>query len=304
MLVIGAAGTDIIGRADTTLHTSTSNPGQVRMCHGGVARNIAENLTRLGTETILISAVGDDDPGRQLLDHVAEAGVVIDHTIIAEGMPTGSYLAVLNDQGGLQFALDDMTVIEAVTSQYLRQRYNLFKEAVAVVIDANLPPKTLATVCSLAHRARVPIGADPTSKTLAKRLEPHLGDLWLITPNEGEAEVLCPNPVPHADRDQAVNAARYLVSQGIQIAIIAMAEYGVVYATADSSGHIPAVKTEVIDPTGAGDALTATMIFALLNDIPLDEAVRLGASAASLTLQTPGSVVPDLSLELLYNQLR
>jgi pseudouridine kinase len=67
---------------------------------------------------------------------------------------------------------------------------------------------------------------------------------------------------------------------------------------------VPAVQTEIVDPTGAGDALTAAVLFARLNDIPLDEAVRLGASAAALTLRTTGSVVPDLSLELLYDQLR
>jgi pseudouridine kinase len=172
------------------------------------------------------------------------------------------------------------------------------------VVDANLPPKTLASAVSLAKRSGVPIGADPTSVGLALRLEPHLSDLWLITPNEAEAEALCPHPVPHADRVQAIDAARHLVSQGVDIAIITMAEFGVGYATAESSGHIPAVKTDIVDPTGAGDAHTAALIFALLNGIPLDEAVRLGVSAASLTLRTTGSVVPDLSLELLYDQLR
>jgi pseudouridine kinase len=83
-----------------------------------------------------------------------------------------------------------------------------------------------------------------------------------------------------------------------------MAGFGVAYASPEVSGLVPAVQTVILDPTGAGDALTAAVIFALLNEIPLDEAVKLGASAAALTLRTPGSVVPDLSLELLYDQLR
>ncbi len=304
VLVIGAAGTDIIGRASASLQSGTSNPGQVRMCYGGVARNIAENLVRLGTETILITAVGDDEAGHQLLKHASSAGIVTECAIITEEMPTGAYLAVLDDQGALHFALDDMSAIEAITPQYLREHRSLFNDAAAVVVDANLPPKSLAAAISLASRAGVPIGADPTSVSLAMRLEPHLADLWLITPNEAEAEALCPHPVPHADRVQAIDAARHLVSEGVDIAIITMAEFGVGYATTDSSGHIPAVQTEIIDPTGAGDALTAALICALLNEIPLDEAVRLGVSAASLTLRTTGSVVPNLSLELLYHQLR
>jgi pseudouridine kinase len=304
VLVIGAAGTDIIGRAAAPLHSGTSNPGEVRTCFGGVARNIAENLVHLGTETVLITAVGDDDTGHQLLQHASSAGIETECSIVAEDKPTGAYLAVLDDQGALHFALDDMSVIEAITPAFLRKHTSLFKGAAAVVVDANLPSKSLATAISMAKRAGVPIGADPTSVSLAKRLEPHLADLWLITPNEAEAEALCPHPVPHADRVQAIDAARHLVSQGVDIVIITMAEFGVGYATTESSGHIPAVKTDIVDPTGAGDAHTAALIFALLNSIPLDEAVRLGVSAASLTLRTIGSVVPDLSIEMLYDQLR
>jgi pseudouridine kinase len=82
-----------------------------------------------------------------------------------------------------------------------------------------------------------------------------------------------------------------------------MAEFGLGYATASGSGHVPAIKTEILDPTGAGDALTAAVMFALLNGIPTDEAVRLGLAAASVTLRRPGTVAADLSLELLYDQL-
>ena len=85
--------------------------------------------------------------------------------------------------------------------------------------------------------------------------------------------------------------------------VIALAAFGVCYATSETSGYIPAIRTEILDPTGAGDALTATVLFALLNDMPIDDAVRLGVSAASLTLRYPGSVVPDLSLEKLYDHL-
>jgi pseudouridine kinase len=200
--------------------------------------------------------------------------------------------------------MDDMRISGAITPAYLKERQDLFDQAAAVFVDANLPDETLNTAISLSYKAGVPIAADPTSTNLAPRLQPYLDKLWLITPNEREAEVLCPHPVPHADRDQAIDAAKHLVNKGVDIAIIAMAEFGVGYATAESTGHIPAIKTEVLDPTGAGDALSAAVIFALLNDIPIDEAVRLGVSAAALTLRSIGTVVQDLSLERLYEELR
>ena len=64
-----------------------------------------------------------------------------------------------------------------------------------------------------------------------------------------------------------------------------------------------AIRTRITDPTGAGDAMTAAVLFALLNNIDLDDAIRLGVSAASLTLRHPGSVYPNLTLEGLYDQL-
>jgi pseudouridine kinase len=123
----------------------------------------------------------------------------------------------------------------------------------------------------------------------------------MITPNVAEAQILCNCPIN--DENEAMTAARYLVSEGVEIALITLAEEGVVYATANSSGHIPAVATEIVDSTGASDAMTATIVFGLLNDIPIDEAVRLAASAAALTLACTDTVCQDLSLELLYDHL-
>jgi pseudouridine kinase len=304
ILVIGSAGLDIIGRAERDLHLGTSNPGRLRFSLGGVARNVAENLVRLGSDVALITAVGDDPQGEQLLTQARQAGINVDACLTVPGEHTGAYLAVLDEQGSKHLALDDMRVIENITPQHIRTYRSLFGEASAVFLDANLPIATLAAVMSAAGRARVPVIADPTSVSLATRLSPHLEGLYMITPNEAEASRLCPHPVAHADREQALDAARHLVSQGVEAAVVTMAEFGVAYATPQTSGLIPAVKTEVLDPTGAGDALTAAIIFALQNSIPIDEAVRLGASAAALTLRTTGSVVPNLSIEMLYDELR
>jgi pseudouridine kinase len=210
---------------------------------------------------------------------------------------------VVNAAKELQFALDDMHLINSLNSQYLRDRYQLFKQASLLFIDANLPQKTLRTVMSLARQAKLPVFADPATTLLAHRFEPYLSRLYLITPNVNEAAYFCDRVFDPSDPEQALEAAKHLVLQGVQIAIVTLAEFGVCYATSETSGYIPAIRTEIVDPTGGGDALTAAVIFALLNDIPLDDAVRLGVSAASLTLRHRGAVLPDLSLEKLYDHL-
>lgn len=302
VLVIGSSGLDLVGRAFENLETGTSNPGQLRVSAGGVGRNVAENLVRLGMEVNLITAVGDDLQGQQILEEAHSMGINVEHCLQISEHPTGSYLAILDDQGNLHLGLDDMRISDAITSEYLLEKNSLFEDAAAVFLDANLPEKTLRTAITQAKQARIPIAADPTSVKLGPRLQPFLDDLWLLTLNQREAATICSHPVPHADRDQVIEAAKHLVNEGVEIAIIAMAEFGVGYATAESSGHIPAFRTEVVDPTGAGDALTAAVIFALLSNIPIDEAVRLGVSAAALTLRSLGTVAQDLSLERLYDE--
>jgi pseudouridine kinase len=303
VLVIGGAGVDIVGRLRSELQTDSSNPAQIRYSFGGVARNVAENLARLGQSVRLITAIGEDDAAGRLLDVLVEAGVDVGAVLRTREGNTGTYLAVFDQTGNRQFALDDMRIVSLLTAQYIRQYAHLFEDASLLFIDANLPKDTLRTVLSLARRAHLPVCADPTAALLAHRFQPYISRFFMITPNSSEASILCGPSHPVNNRKQALEAAKCLVSQGVDLAIITMAEQGLCYATSEVSGHIPALRTGVIDPTGAGDALSAAVMFALLNGIQIDEAMRLGVSAASITLRYRGAVVPDLSLEKLYDRL-
>ena len=303
VIVIGGSGVDLIGRLEKDLVAGTKNPANIRTSYGGVARNVAENLSRLGQNTILLTAVGDDHPGKQLLAQAVQAGVDISHVLTTEEHPSGTYLGILNTQGTLQLALDDINATQALTPDYIESHAELFKQASLVFIDANLPKATLRKIFSKARIARIPVCADPPAAGLATRLVPFIKRLRLITPNGEEAGVLCEQTVENNQPQGALEAAKCLVTKGADIALVSLGEFGVVYATSETSGHIPAIRTQVVDPTGAGDALNATVMYALLNQIPLDDAVRLGVTAASLTLRHRGTVVADLSLEMLYDQL-
>lgn len=303
VLVIGGAGVDMVGRLKAELKPSVSNPANIRISFGGVGRNIAENLVRLGQPVRLITAIGDDQVGERLVDLIEAAGVDVSAILRSHEHRTGSYLGVINSGGTLQFALDDINAASAITPPYLHAHEEMFQDASLVFVDANLPVNTLRTVFSLAGKSHLPVCADPTSPSLAKRLQPYLPRLQMISPNGAEAAILCDRPFQASKRQEAIDAAKCLVGQGVQLVLLSLAEYGVVYATSETSGHVPAIRTKIVDPTGAGDALTATVIFSLLNEISLDDAVRLGVTAATLTLQHRGTVIPDLSLEMLYDHL-
>jgi pseudouridine kinase len=287
VLVIGAASLDIKGQPERKPVQGSSVPGRIRNSLGGVARNIAENLVRLDVETVLLTAVGDDEAGERILGHAIAGGIDVSEALTLEGGRTGAYLALFGEQSGLDMAIDDMSILAALTPEFFESRRHLFEEACMVVMDANLSPDAIAKVVALCDTYDVALCADPTSAALADRLVPHLSSFYMVSPN----------------RDAAQTAAAHLVTLGVEIAIITLGEFGVVYADAETKGHIPAIQTQIADPTGAGDAMTAAIIFGLLEDIPLDECVRLGVTAASLTLRTRQTVRSDLSVDLLYDEL-
>ena len=302
LLIIGAASLDTKGRAGQAIQSGTSTPGAIRISVGGVGRNIAENLARLGEPVVLLSSVGDDGSGQRILRQAAECGIDVSHVLVDGSHRTAAYLAVLNDTGNLVMSIDDMSINrDLITPEFVYRRRALFRDACMIVLDANLSPATLDTIFRLARKYEVPVCADPTTATLAPQLCPYLPDLLLVTPNGAEAEALCGIQV--TGRESGLEAAQKLVGLGVQIAIVTLGATGLVYATSQESGHVPAIECEVVDFTGAGDALTAAVVFGLLNDFAMDEAVRLGTSAAALTLQSRETVCPTLSLEQLYNQL-
>jgi pseudouridine kinase len=302
VLVIGAAGLDVKGQVGGPLQMGTSNPGAIRQSPGGVARNIAENLARLGVEVTLITALGDDWPGRYILENARQVGINTDHILVRPDLRTGTYLALQDQEKQLIVGLDDMGAVQAITPRYLHDRRQLFREAEMIAIDANLSPASLEMIFRLAARYDRPVCADPTSAPLAVRLQPFLGQLHLVTPNLQEACALL-GEVGGSSSSRPIRVARRLVAKGVKLAVITLAEKGLCYATMQESGNLPAIAVPIVDRTGVGDALTAAVIFGLLEGLSPTEAVRLGLAAAALTLQCRHTVCPDLSLERLYETL-
>lgn len=301
VVVIGGANLDLVGRPSHALVAGTSNPGHIRVSPGGVGRNVAENLGRLGVPTLLLSAVGDDATGRYILEATEAGGVDVSRALVSSEYPSAAYLAVVDEKGNLALSIDHMEVMDLVTPKYIYAHRRWISGADMLVVDANLSPAAMSSALSIATKAEVPVCVDPVSVALAPRLKPHLSQLAVVVPNAGEAEALC--GLPAADRFEATTAAQRLVSMGVDTALITLAERGLVYATSEESGHVPAIDIEIVDSTGGGDALTGAVVFGLVNGFSVGEAVRLGVSAATLTLTCSDTVSPELSLEALYDRL-
>lgn len=301
VVVVGLACLDIKGHVFHRIQPGTSAPGEVRITVGGVGRNIAENLARLGTHTALLTVVARDAAGHQVVKTSSAAGVDVAPVLFARDQRTASYLALLDDEGNLAAAVDDTVIIDQLTPRYVYDRRRLFRYARMVVLDANTPKGTAETTIRLAHKYGAKLCLDLVSQELAPRYRDYLQQFYLLA--AGAVEVAALTGMPVTTRYDATDAARHLVGRGVEVVLINLGRNGVVYATTENNGYVPAVRCEVVDQTGASDALTAAVIYGLVNRIPLDEAVWLGVSAAALTLQSMDTVRDDLSLDLLYQRL-
>ncbi|GAC1354338.1 MAG: PfkB family carbohydrate kinase [Herpetosiphon sp.] len=301
IIVIGGASLDIKGRLWRDFLPGTSNPASIQISVGGVARNIAEALARLGLPTALIAAVCADDFGSSILSQTEAAGVDLRGVMITCERPSAAYLGLMGPDGRMLAGLDDSQTARMIDPAWIDQHADLLRNAEMVVLDANVARATADHIAELCHAAGVPIAFDAVAVGLADRYRERIANFAVVNSNDLEAEVLSGLSIHDVASAQA--AAQQMVSRGTGLVIIALGSNGVVYATADEVGHVPALETELVDPTGAGEALMATILYGIVNLIPVGECVRLGVVAASLTIQSAETVPPDLSLEQIYAAL-
>lgn len=302
VVVLGASSFDVVSRIDKALRPGTSNPAKIRTSFGGVARNVAENLARLGLQPILLSVVGKDPIGDQLIASTKKTGVIMNHVHRTERASTGIYVGIINPDGKKEVAFDDIKIMEELTEDYISYHEDAISNADLIFIDANPSEQVLAAVFDIARHHNVPVCADPTTVSLSSKLVPFLPSIDTIVPNALEAKTILGREFARDDWEEALESARALVTAGTGSAFVSMAEFGLCYASSTTSGHFPAIKTNIVDPTGAGDAMTSAIIYSKLNEIPIDDAARLGVSAATVTLKHKGSVFPNLNIELLYDK--
>lgn len=304
VVVVGGANVDIKARSEAAAIARTSNPGHTSTTPGGVGRNIAENLARLGTTTHLIAALGRDPHGERLLSETRDAGVLLDH-VHRSVHPTGSYTAVLDTDGEMLLAVADMSATDDLRPEHLRSARELITHAAMLVLDGNLPAATAAHLLDLACTAEVRVVLDPVSVPKAARLSPLLSadrPIFAITPNRDELAALTDQDI--ATDDALTDAAAVLHGRGVQHVWIRLGAQGSVLSSRGEVQRLASMKADVRDVTGAGDAMLAAFAHALLAGHSPAVAARYGHAAAALTLESEHTVRPDLTELLLDERTR
>lgn len=300
MVAVGASNMDIAGHSSQAVVLGDSNPGHIALAPGGVARNVAENLARLGNRTRLVSAVGDDTPGRSLLDATAAAGVDLRACWVLPGEATSSYLSLHGPDGDMAMAVNDMRIVARITPERLAPLAADIAAAQALLLDCNLTDAALAWLCT--RSAGTPIFVDTVSTHKCQRIAPWLQHVHLLKPNRLEAQALTGLPLDNPADAPAV--AAWLHRKGVRQVVLSFGAQGVFWSDADGSrGLQSAPHVAVVNATGAGDALMAGLMHAHAQGQTLSEGVDFGSACAALTLGVQGANHPQLSLELVQQWL-
>ncbi len=297
--VVGGANMDIGGFPDAALVAGDSNPGRVRMTAGGVGRNIAENLARLGMEVELITALGDDANGHAILADCHAKGIGVSAVQIEKDCATSVYLFVDDALGDLSVAINDMAIQQRITPEKLAERMELLNAMDAVVLDANLPEESILYLC---RELRVPVFADAVSAAKVGKLKKALPRLYCLKPNRIEAELLTGMKISGIEDAKA--AAQQLLAAGLQRVMLTLGPEGAVCADPQQCIFLPPGNVEIVNASGAGDAFTAALVWSHCTGLPLMESAAAGRAAAAIAMQSISAVNPEMCAERLRSEMQ
>ncbi|CAN2387227.1 Indigoidine synthase A like protein [Pristimantis euphronides] len=327
-VVIGGINVDFIAKATQdkmevcpcTSFGGQTNPGQVHQSFGGVGRNLADCMSRLGVRPLFISAVGHDD----LSDSVFRYCSHMDMRGVAhlKGYNTATYCAVISGSGDLSLGLGDMEIHQQITEKHVSQFAEHLRRARLLCLDGNVPVSTIHYVCDIARQNAVPVCYEPTDIDKASKpftsnswmaltyISPNLKELLAINKTLGYVEDI---DVPCRLEDMVEMAISLTLPLLVNIhcVIITLGGHGVLLCGHRHDGTVslratdkvsrndlcavhypvaPIPPEEIINVSGAGDSFMAGLLTGVLAEYDTDTCARMGLLAARLSLRSRGPI--------------
>lgn len=294
VVVVGGMNLDTLARISGETVRGSSNPGRTVTAPGGVGRNVAENLARLGTPVRMVGAVGHDHAGDLLLDGLTRLGVDTTGIRRRSEVATGTYTAVLHRDGSLDLGVADMAATDSIVPADLPD--DLLTDACGLVLDGNLAAGTIARCLDLASRSGTPVALDPVGVAKAARLGSLVG-VHTFTPNAAELAAWAGTE----DQDAAIARAH---DHGVRVLWLRAGAAGsTLHRLGRDPVHVALPPAPVVDVTGAGDAMLAAYVHRLRQGADVVEAAWFASAAAWLTVGSPSAVHPDLTETLVAETL-
>ena len=289
---IGGVNIDISGTPSSILNPNDSNPGKVTTSMGGVARNIAENLSRISVNVEFISVFGDDHYAKEIESSCKKLNISTQFSKKIANGGTSIYLCINDEHGEMQLAISDMDIYKHLTPEFLGKRLEVINSSKACILDTNIPKETLEYLVS---NVKVPIFVDTVSVKKTEKLKNCLYNIYALKPNIREAEIL--SDIIIKDGDDLVQAANIIINKGVKRLFISLGADGVYYTDGENEGILPSITDEIINTTGAGDSFLAGTIWAYLKNFDVEGCAKAGLSASYICVKSYKTVSEDMSEE-------
>lgn len=283
ILIIGSANADYVIHTDRLPKLGETLPGKNFSVNiGGKGLNQAIAVQKLGGQAAFIGAVGHDINGALLLKAMADHQVAF-HGICSDKETTG--IALITVVQGDNCILLHPGANSCLTADVIRDKKEQVENAAAAIFQLEIPMEAVAEGIRMAHAAHVPVYLNPApAGDLPVDMYPLID--YLI-PNEHEAAAL--SGVEAETEEGCRENIRFFRNKGAKNVLITRGEKGCAYHEGEAIHFCPAVKTQAVDTTSAGDTFVGAFCVQMLSEKNIHEAVQYACRAAAITVSRPGA---------------
>ncbi len=298
IVVIGATFVDIKGFPNDTYIPNGRNAGRVEYIHGGVARNVVEDIANMELRPIFLGIVDDTPMGDDVVQKLKNHKVNTDYVMVRpDGM--GTWLAVFDSDGNVAGSISKRPNLLPILDMLEEKGDEIFSQADSVVLEVDIDKATVKKVFELAEKHNVKTYALVSNMSIAIERRDFFRKFDCFICNEQEAGMLFLDDYSEKTPEEL----RDILAEKIQRAkipamVVTMGEKGAVYADLQGNkGICPAKKVQVKDTTGAGDAFCAGVSAGLTYGKTLPEAIEIGATLAASVIVSLDNVCPRFQPE-------
>ena len=293
IVVIGAAFVDIKGYPYAQYIPGGRNSGQVVEVHGGVARNIVEDIANVELRPTFVTVLDPKGISNDVADKLAKHKVNTEYIKRHEG-GLGTWLAVFDNSGDVVASISKRPDISRIADILDEKGDEIFKAADSIAVEFDVDVPTLKKVLDLAEKHGKKVYAPVSNMSIAMERRDLLQHINCLVCNVEEAGLLFSEEFEGLGPDEMSAILSTKIGQAkIPAMVVTMGSNGAAYASLDGEcGHCPAPKTEVRDTTGAGDAFFSGVAIGLTYGKSLGEACEIGTRLANSVIVTDENVCP------------
>lgn len=298
IVVIGTTFIDIKGFPADVYIPAGRNAGNVEIIHGGVGRNVAEDIANLELRPVYVSMVDDSAQGRDVLSKLQNHKVNTDYIIeVKDGM--GMWLAVFDETGDVVGSISKRPIMQPLANLIEDKGDEIFCNADGIVVEIDIDKDIVKSVIRFAKKYNKKIYALVANMSIAAERRDFLMSTDCFICNAQEAGILFLDDFSNLEPEQLADILlEKIANAGINSMVVTLGSKGAVYASLSGErGVCPAAAVKVRDTTGAGDAFCAGLSAALTYGKSLKEAVEIGNRLASSVIGINENVCPRFQPE-------